>query len=369
MESYLDKLKPIENLTDPTRPDDGPHVSAVFAESSAELIYFEQRIAVGTDYAGIYWCGSNFALGRWGGYAGLQTNGGAIIGGNPYFNNNICSVWGVGGVNPGLEYRSPKLFSNIFTGEGVGRHTSDPMPWVPGKTYATAIRRWYKPGENLTRMATFIYSFDDLKWTHYSTMTIPERDVSFQGKTTAGFLERFGGSASRYQGIWGAQFRMNQNGTWQVPQYYEGAAGGNRPWTWDILPHGDGKWGEVLVVCGGQNSNTENYKKVYVRPSYDKPRPLSLRIAVMTMVATYQNGRVKVDWTIDDELTPQLSYELKLRTSSATGPVLVTVSDSVPERRSATFDKSLSPGTYYVSLELHDIFNQKSNYGYTSFVV
>ncbi|MBX8622079.1 DUF3472 domain-containing protein [Pseudomonas glycinae] len=349
----------------PDFPDDGPHVSAVFSAPMAELIYMQQEVAVGRDYPGIYWCGSNFKLGRWGGYFGLQTNGGAVIGGVPYHNNNICSIWGVGGVNPELEYGAKGLYSEIFTGEGVGLHTSHAMPWKAGYMYATVLRRWDRPGDSFTRVATFMYSYETGKWTHFSTIKIPEGNVSFVNPTTAGFLERFGGSATRYDGFWGPSYRMSADGVWEKPLYFEGAAGGNRPWTWDIVPDGDQALGRVQVVCGGTNSNTENYKKVNVQPHSDKPAPVDNKIAVMGMNARYQNDGVYVEWVTDDGRTPQFSHLLRVHTGSATGPVIASNTDFFPEKRSAAFAMGKPQEECYVSLVLTDIFNQQSNYGYT----
>lgn len=358
-----------ELLTASEFPDSGPYISAVFSASEAELIYMEQEVGVGKDYPGIYWCMSSFRFGGWGAYAGIQASDGAVVGGIPYYNNNIFSVWGKDGVNPSLEYGVPGLFSDIFTGEGVGLHTSHAMPWRAGVRYAMAIRRWDRPGENQTRAAMFMYSFETGKWTHYSTLVIPEADVRFEGTSSAGFLERVVGDAARYEGVWGPHFRMNRDGSWQSPLHYEAAAGGERPWTWDAVGYGSANDGRVLVVCGGQNSNTENYKVIPVRPQADRPSVLTNKIAVMGLSARYENGVVYAEWVTDDSRTPQLSHLLNIRTGSATGAVVASNIDFYPQKRSTVFALQLSPGTYYASLVLTDIFNQESNYGYTSFVV
>ncbi|MFS6568011.1 DUF3472 domain-containing protein, partial [Staphylococcus aureus] len=135
----------------------------------------------------IYWSSTNFFFGERGGYAGIQHQLNKNIDGVPFVHNNICSIWDLKEIDENLPteveltYGLKGLHASHFGGEGTGLHTSHPMPWIPDQWYSTVIRRWYKQGENVTRMAFFMYSYLDDKWTHYMSAAVPGVDIPLTG--------------------------------------------------------------------------------------------------------------------------------------------------------------------------------------------
>ncbi|MDR6606955.1 DUF3472 domain-containing protein [Pseudomonas synxantha] len=357
-----------------TVPTSGPYISSAYAEDKAELIYIEQCIPLSGDAKNIYWSTCNFYFNERGGYAGLQNNAGRITGGNRYEHNNICSVWDLVETDPSLppevtlDYAVEGLYSDHFGGEGTGLHTSHFMPWSVDQWYAMVIRRWYVEGENVTRMAMFMYSYEVKVWTHYMSASIPGRDLPLTGTRCSGFLERFGGGALGYHGITGQHFRMSKDGSWQKPLFYESAAGGNtRSWNAELVNGNTA----VKVIAGGDFNNSESFKKLYPTQVNDKPGT-AVKAGVEWMRAELNSvGAVAVDWRIVESAPPQLSYVIKIYEGNTYGPVVCESRDTIPEKRSAVLavDPPLRKGTYAASLVFTDIFNQESNFGYVSFQV
>ncbi|KPW43818.1 Uncharacterized protein ALO59_04338 [Pseudomonas amygdali pv. mellea] len=344
-------------------PTSGPSITSVFKETEAELLYVEQYVPTAGDNIHIYWSGCNFYFGARGAYAGIQHQNSNLIGDQVFTYNNICSIWDLAtdpeNAEVTLDYGLPGLHSGHFGGEGTGLHTSHPMPWHLNQWYGMVIRRWSKPDESVTRMAMFMYSYMDGKWTHYMSASVPGANLPLTGTTITGFLERFNGDALGYHGYYGQHYRMDNSGNWHKPDYYEATAGGN-PDTWNaMLAYADTN---IELIAGGSYGNTQTSIRLQPDQWDPKPKPANPEPSVTSIHAQYDNagGNLSVQWTIDDTCPPQLSHVINVRST----PSLVLVAanhDARPEQRDTRFQTGILDGGFYVAtLIITDIFNQTS---------
>lgn len=372
------KTPPINHPTERADvPTSGPSITSWFSENEAELLYVEQYVPTAGDNIHIYWSGCNFFFGERGGYAGIQHQNDNLVGGQIFTYNNICSIWDLASdpaeAEVRLDYGIEGLYSGHFGGEGTGLHTSHPMPWRLDQWYAIVIRRWFIPGESVTRMGMFMYSYTDAKWTHYMSASVPGADISITGTTCTGFLERFNGDALGYHGYYGQHFRMSNDGSWQKPLHYEARAGGD-PDTWNAELVGDGEDdgdANIMLIAGGSFGNTESTIRLEPNQFDAKPKPAMSTVAILSVNVVPQVGTeaVIVAWKNDESTPPQLGYSVEIR--SVPGDVVVAFdAEAIPQKRSSIFDTSLlAPGDYEVTLAVIDIFNQLSLPAKTTFRV
>ncbi|WP_122666786.1 DUF3472 domain-containing protein [Pseudomonas viridiflava] len=362
----MKKIRNNDRLVNSDVPTWGPAISSVFEEVEAELSYIEQYVPRAGDNIHIYWSGCDFWFGPRGGYAGIQHLDDAVVDGQIFTYNNICSIWDLVD-NPDesevrLDYGIEGLHSSHFGGEGTGLHTSHPMPWSPDQWYAIVIRRWYIPGEEVTRMAMFMYSYADERWTHYMSASVPEPDVPLSGTTCTGFLERFYGDALGYYGVYGQHFRMNKDGTWQKPLYYVAGAGGE-PSKWNATltyNGGDGGDTNIKLIAGGTHENTEPSLRLEPNQFDDKPKPVTPpRIDFFRAAYNPQMNEIHLQWAIPVNSPPQLSFHIVIREEMHSAPLTYT-SEAIPHQREYTFYLVLPAGSYVATLIITDIFNQDS---------
>jgi hypothetical protein len=349
-------------------PTSGPSITSYFAENEAELLYVEQYVPEAGDKIHIYWSGCNFYFGERGGYAGIQHQNDKLIGGQIFTYNNICSIWDLASdpaeAEVRLDYGITGLHSSHFGGEGTGLHTSHPMPWSVDQWYAIVIRRWFIPGESVTRMGMFMYSYSDKKWTHYMSASVPSPDIPITGTTCTGFLERFSGDALGYHGHYGQHFRMSKNGSWQRPAYYVAAAGGD-PDTWNAALVGDGEDdgnANMMLIAGGSFGNTASTIRLQPNQFDPKPKPAMSTAALLSVDVVPQSGtkNVIVAWKNDEATPPQLSYSIEIR-SIPGNELVASDAEARPHTRSSIFATAgLLPGDYRVTMTVTDIFNKTS---------
>ena len=372
------KTPPINHPTERADvPTSGPSITSWFSKNEAELLYVEQYVPTAGDNIHIYWSGCNFYFGERGGYAGIQHQNDNLVGGQIFTYNNICSIWDLASdpaeAEVRLDYGIDGLHSSHFGGEGTGLHTSHPMPWRLDQWYAIVIRRWFIPGESVTRMGMFMYSYGDKKWTHYMSASVPGADIPLSGNTCTGFLERFNGDALGYHGFYGQHFRMRKDGTWQKPYAYQAAAGGD-PDTWNAELVGDGEDdgdANIMLIAGGSFGNTESTIQLEPNQFDPKPKPAMSTADVLSVSVVPQVGteKVIVTWKNDESTPPQLSYSVEIR--SLPGDELVASdAEALPQKRFSIFDTAaLAPGYYAVTITATDIFNQVSLPAETTFRV
>lgn len=322
-------------------PTYGPSVTSVFKKDQAELLYVEQMIPRDGDKEHIYWSCCDFSFGERGGYAGLQHQVNTEHEGVPFVRNNICSVWDL---EESKSPQSPKvvltyahkgLYSTHFSDEGTGLHTSHPMPWRPGIYYATVIRRWYIANEAYTRMAMFMFSYGDNKWIHYMSVAIPGADIPLTGNNCSGFLERFAGEALGYYGIYGQHFRMNKDGSWEKPLYYEATAGGDPKYWQAKLDAGV----NVKLSAGAIFNNKKHVIKLKPDQFDSKPKPAKTLPVIETVSTVYNKTSriITVSWQISARRPPQLIYNIDIRKDSLDGSIIFQENELIPEKRKTFF--------------------------------
>ncbi|TDS84857.1 uncharacterized protein DUF3472 [Rahnella sp. BIGb0236] len=359
------------NLTDV--PTWGPSLTSYFEKNEAELIYVEQMVPSDGDKVNIYWSGCNFYFGERGAYAGIQHQNDVIRDGQVFTRNNICSIWDLDDLDPSLPtevtltYGLPGLYSSHFGGEGTGLHTSHPMPWVQNQWYALVIRRWDNPvGSKTTGMGMFMYSYLESKWTHYMSADIPGESISLTGNSCNGFIERFAGDEESYYGIYGQRFRMDKDGVWEKPTTYLASAGG-KPSLWNAELYQDAN----IKLSVGTSTNTEELITLMPNQWEDKPK-LVVSPVILKLTAAYvkESNITNVSWELDESTPPQLTFTVEIRKSGTDGDLVISHTETSPHKRDIQLDTGdLQSGTYYITFEFYDIFNQKSNFGYNSFEV
>lgn len=353
-------------------PSWGPSISAVYEQDFAELIYSEQYVPHDGNAENIYWSMCNFSFKDRGGYGGIQNSGGRLTGKNKYYHNNICSIWDLKETDPHiptevtLDYGLEGLHFSLFVGEGTGLHISHYMPWSEDSWYSMVIRRWYKFGEDVTRMAMFMYSYKTNKWTHYMSASIPGADVLFTGREVTGFLERFDGNALGYYGFVRQHFRMGKDGSWQKPKFYTISAGGDsRFWNAELVNENSA----IKIIAGGDYNN--NKTSIIFNPKQNNNFPYIIKgTKIALKKVEYNSGNVYIDWTVEEDRSPQLSHVINIHTGNENGPIVATNTDAVPEKRSTAFQiDQLTSGQYAASLVITDIFGKQSNCSFKPFNV
>lgn len=348
-------------------PTSGPYVRSYFTSGNADLLYVEQMVPTEGDRTYIYWSSCNFYFNRRGGYAGIQHKN-ETINGVPFYYNNICSIWDEKDTDPNLPtevkliYGRKGLHWSHFGGEGTGLHTSHPMPWSLNQWYTTVIRRWYIQGEKITRVAMFMYSHTEKQWTHYMSAAVPGIDIPLTSNSITGFLERYTGDALGYHGIYGQHFRLLQNGSWEKPIRYEVGAGGNPSYWKGELYEGVG----IKLSAGGIFDNTQSQQDLYPKQTNNKPKPVVSPVIewVSAVYNNVHNYAVSVEWNNSDKTPPQLSYIIHIRKDDQS--VIAEKIGVAPERRQDILETgALVKGKYSVTVQIIDIFNQKSNLAYT----
>lgn len=363
------------NLVGPDKklvPSWGPSISAVYEQDSAELIYSEQYVPHEGNAENIYWSMCNFFFNERGGYGGIQNCGGKLTGKNKYYRNNICSIWDLKETDPHLptevtlDYGLEGLHFSHFGGEGTGLHTSHYMPWSEDAWYGMAIRRWYKSGENVTRMAMFMYSYKTNRWTHYMSASVPGANILFTGNEVTGFLERFDGNALGFYGFVRQHFRLSKSGNWQKPTLYTVSAGGNsRFWNAELVNENSA----IKIIVGGDYNN--NNTSIIFRPIQNNNFPYVITQAKVSLrKVEYKFGNVYIDWVVEEDRSPQLSHIINIHQGNEHGPIIATNTDAVPEKRSTAFQSGpLTSGQYTASIVITDIFGKQSNLSFKPFSV
>ena len=366
-------MKKNDSVSKSLIPTAGPGVRSWFSDRRlAEGVYVEQFIPASGDAPFIYWSGTNFYIGERGGYLGLQNNKGVEFEGTPFYHNNIFSIWDLEGDGPGhkleLEYASPGLFVDTFGGEGTGLRTLHPMPWETDTLYGIVIRRWYKEGEDRTHTGMFLYSFKTEIWTHYVSLTLPERDAKIEQDNFYGFLELFWGDSLGHHGAYGSHFRLHEGGIWDKPIRYEADAVGE-PSTWKSQLF-DGER-SILITAGGTFDNQQNSHIYHLYQPEEKPRPVKVPVVSLTSAICTPSRIAMISWSVDMRNSPQLSYTIEIKKNREDESSLVTYSDIFPHIFSASFElpSSLEAGEYVAKIIVKSIFEEDSQPSYLALVV
>jgi len=374
--SEIERFRTAE-LKNPPAPNNhvpswGPYISAKFDDNpNVVLVYAEIIVPLAGAQQFIYWSMMNPTYGKHPSYAGIQMQqppGEHVLG------NNICSIWDSDEL-PGDALPEVTLIGgpygiywDHFGGEGTGLHTSNQQVWRPGHRYAMVIRRWTRKGDDAyTYTSMFMYSFTENRWHHWMSARVPGHQLMLKGDP-AGFMERYGGTASHYYAHYGSYFRMLEGGQWQRPYEYSIGAG-TGPWLASLV---SGPSGQDIKVQVGNTPIRD--QEITLRPTQASKPTLITAPIVHSLQANY-NERAQTltcTWAVDASTPPPVKTIISISRNAVYGQDVHTVEVMGPSLRSTVITDLLlrehdNKGTYtfYLRIEYFDIFDQKSNNGYT----
>jgi len=313
------------------------------------------------------------------GYAGLQQTPDSSHGSSHVL---IFSLWDpntAGGIYSTLRYAAPNTYTGRFGGEGDGWQSINPYNWTLNTWYNVVERSWKSKGQ--LYIATFINNLGSNAWFHTATMSIPDPG-RYLGSGNDAFLENWDGSNPAWDGryVRKAYFKdswvLNTSGGWDKSTSRYFSANAN-----DSIRNGiynnafnagyDNTLNAYFMQHGGNTtaSSAFNGGRTLTLPAQANQgmAPSLTTGSVSTVSASYAGGKTYVSWTIDGTKSPQLAATVQVLNSA--GTVVLSFTDTLPQRRSDTLTGTLSPGTYTAKVFFKDIFNQTSNSATTSFTV
>lgn len=310
---------------------------------------------------------SYFSVFNWtGGYAGLQHTPDSSSGSSKIL---IASQWDpntAGGVFARQAYLGAGTIYSRFGGEGDGAKTINPYNWTLNTWYNFVIRAWKLNGELF--IGTFVQNLSNNQWFHTSTLAIPTR-TTFLGSGSGAFLENWHGSDPRFDGrfVRKAYFKDCWNrtdaGVWQksTSRYFScnaNDANRNGIYDWAFNAGFDAGEDAYFMEHGGNvtPSAAFNGGRVLDLPvQTNQASSPSLTIGeVSTVSASYSAGTVTVNWTNNNTRSPQFSSTVEILNASNT--VVGTVTETLPQKRSAVISGTLAAGTYTARVTITDIF-------------
>lgn len=316
-----------------------------------------------------YFSVHNFA----GGYAGLQQTPDQSFG-TP--NILISSLWDpntAGNVLAEVAYTGPQTISSRFGGEGDGYKTINPYQWTLNTWYNTALRAWKLNGK--LYIGTFIQNLTTGVWFHTATLAMPER-TTFLGAGNDAFLENWTGSDPNYDGrfVRKAFFKdcwnLSTANVWEkhssrVFSANAGDAGRNGIYDRAFNSGYDATEDAYFMEHGGtiQPSAAFGAGRTLNLPAQTNQgtAPVLTVGEVQSAAATTDGSTVTVNWAINPIKSPQFSSKIELL--DASGRVLGSVNEVLPQKRSATISNNMCscvPSVVSVRVTITDIFNQQS---------
>ncbi|NNU58772.1 DUF3472 domain-containing protein [Ochrobactrum soli] len=344
-------------------PSWGPYITSKFKSDSAELYYIEQGVPRDGLANGIEWSGCDFHFNEPNGYVGIRRGIG---------NSNICLFWNAddpsisGAGNPVLlDYVAPT--SSVIYSQGnpkelrVENQFISPMPWNVDTWYATVIRRWKRPNRTDNFMGYFMYDYSSGIWTEYMVANLGLLSYSLEGDSITGYLQRFGGSALGYSGIYGQHFKMQAGGVWEKPLYY--TASGGEPyssWTAELAQNVN-----IKLTAGGNFGNNTGEIKLTPNQFDAKPKPAGPS-EILDFSASYDNDKryITFNWNLNNKKPPQLNFTITVYENFALdGYNILSFSDAIPSKRQWGYE--LDPlniaDKYIAKIDIVSIFDEKSS--------
>ena len=306
------------------------------------------------------------------GYAGLQQTPDTRYGKS---NILISSLWDPntsGGIYSHVDYNDPTTVKSRFGGEGDGWKTINPYNWKLNNWYNLVQRAWKSKGTLF--IATFINDLTTNKWFHTATISIPWPQKYLNSYNDA-FLENWDGTNSAWNGsfIRKAYFKdcwnLNTGRSWEKNTRAVCSVNNSEA---DIRRNGiyhsafnawfDATEDAYCMQHGGNTTPSADFnggRSLNLPAQTNQGRTPTLTTGTITsLTATYDSGIEEVSWTVDNLKSPQLSAKLEIINSL--GTVILTLHDTIPQRRDFTIDSELIPGEYSARLTIRDIFNQLS---------
>lgn len=331
---------------------------------NADVRIREVRMPSAGHSIGTYWCTMGYwTTGSTHGYGGLQWTPDNSVGPKNY----IYSQWNDYSTNA---YNDPATQVTTFGGEGTGVKSinNDPLnQWETDYWHTTADRVWDE-GNN-THFAYIVKNGKTGVWRHIMTWSTPETSLRFTGSYC--FIEDWRGDGeyreSQLRKGWN-RLASSQNWTPLTTYKYKINSG-------DIQPGGR-SYNKRTNWCGGKKTdatgeffymgaggstactNNDNTNYIIARTETTPQEEYGVhRISKLTAIPFDGNNKLAVLWSWDSTTVPQFFYKITVKDG---GTTVLTVSDTIPQKRSDTLDiSSLSPNTklYTITLEIIDFFD------------
>lgn len=310
-----------------------------------------------------YFSVNNFS----GGYNGLQQTPDKSFG-TP--NILIASLWDpntAGKIYSRVAYTGAGTVSSRFGGEGDGYKTINPYKWVKDTWYNIAVRAWKLNGELF--IGTFIQNLSTGNWFHTSTLAIPER-TTFLGSGNDAFLENWDGTNAADDGRFERKaffkdcWNLNTSNQWEKHSSRSFSANANDAGRNGIYDRSfnagyDATEDAYFMEHGGNVKPAAAFGtgRTLALPlqTNQGDAPVLTGSAVYGVTAKLSGGNVTVEWKVTANLSPQFSS--KVEVLSASGTVVQTVNELLPEKRKAVISIAAGSGSLKARVTITDIFN------------
>ncbi|MDB5155322.1 MAG: hypothetical protein JWR50_29 [Mucilaginibacter sp.] len=361
--------------SNPARTENAAPSEHIFFNFPVDAIAKIHKIKITGSADAEYFSVHNFR----GGYNGLQQTPDKDYG-TP--NILIASLWDpntAGKVYSKVAYPGTNTFTSRFGGEGDGWKTINPYKWALNTWYNIAIRAWKNNGQ--LYIATFIQNMSTGVWFHTSTLSQPDRP-GFLGTGNDAFLENWDGTNPQWDGrfIRKAFFKdcwnLDTGNVWQkhtkrifIANDGDKARNGKYDRSFNagydaaedayFMQHGGDTKPDTAFGAGRGISLPEQ--------THQGDAPKLTIGAVSTLTVGYTTQSIKASWTTDATKSPQLSSKVEIL--NASGTVIQTVDEVLPEKTSAILKAPLPAGNYIARVTITDIFNQVGKAVEKGFVV
>jgi len=313
------------------------------------------------------------------GYAGLQQTPDSSHGSSHIL---ISSLWDpntAGGIYSTVRYAAPNTYTGRFGGEGDGWQSINPYNWTLNTWYNLVERSWKSGGQ--LYIATFINNLSTNAWFHTVTISIPDPG-RYLGSGNDAFLENWDGTNPAWDGryIRKAYFKdcwvLNTSGGWDKSTSRYFSANANDSARNGIYNNAfnagyDNTLNAYFMQHGGNTtpSSAFNGGRTLTLPAQSNQgaAPSLTTGSVSSVTASYVGGKTYVNWNIDGTKSPQLAATVQVLNSA--GSVVLSFTDTMPQRRSDTLTGSLSSGSYTAKVFFTDVFSQNSNSVTATFTV
>ncbi|MBB6499986.1 DUF3472 domain-containing protein [Pedobacter cryoconitis] len=335
----------------------------LFFTFPSDAILKMQKVKITKSANTEYFSVNNFA----GGYNGLQQTPDKSFG-TP--NILIASLWDpntAGKIYARVAYTGAGTVSSRFGGEGDGYKTINPYKWVLNTWYNIAIRSWKLNGELF--VGTFIQNLSSGTWFHTSTLAIPER-TQFLGSGNDAFLENWDGTNPANDGRFERKaffkdcWNLNTSNVWQKHSSRSFSANANDAGRNGIYDRSfnagyDATEDAYFMEHGGNVTPSAAFGTGRTLSLPDQTnqgsQPVLTVGSVYGVTAKYSGGSVVVNWNVTANLSPQFSSKVEIL--NASGTVIQTVNEVLPEKRKATITTTLGAGINTARVTITDIFN------------
>ncbi len=301
-----------------------------------------------------------------GAYAGLQ------IGDTPADRRGIMSMWRYEYLD--LKTKETKyiyakaLYGKTTTYDNEGSGTSCVMKydWKSSQWYRELLLCWEDEETGYTLIGTWFYDYEADKWTlfaYYNTFLVESYISGDIGQFLENFVEstRENYRSFRYRNI----YMLPHGETDWVSCPTVHLRSDANPKAWGEAKLGVSEDGTYVWASVDGRSEVDTDELLEIRPTLvqaAKPTLGDVKIAEFTARDTKSQG-TKVNWTLADNSTPQLSYKLIVKNEN--GDEIAKASGTRPEVNELSIG-DLGTDAYKCELTVTDVFGKSVSAEFTS---